>query len=301
MITLLLLGLLLLATSVVLAARALAPRASEPVERIQAYGFGAETVGLPRDVDPSSRAAKGVLARFGEWVSGRFGRISPSDMRRELMAAGMYRTSPAQLLGFRVIVAAAVGALLLVVAAAASERQALLVVLAIIATVIAWMLPLAVVRRRARERHARIDRALPDLIDLLVVTIEAGLGFNGSLRVAAREMSGPLADELRLTLQEEAMGLSVTDALTNLLARVETPAMRSFVRSVVQGESLGVSIGAIMRNIAVEMRKRRRHAAEERAQKAPVKMLFPLVFLIFPAIFIVLLLPALLQLQDTFS
>jgi tight adherence protein C len=77
--------------------------------------------------------------------------------------------------------------------------------------------------------------------------------------------------------------------------------MRSFVRSVIQGESLGVSTGTIMRNIAVEMRKRRRKAAEERAQKAPIKLLFPLVFLIFPTMFIVLLLPAVFSLQSAFS
>jgi tight adherence protein C len=159
------------------------------------------------------------------------------------------------------------------------------------------MLPLMVVRRRARMRIDRIDRALPDLVDLLVVTVEAGLGFSGSLRVAADQFAGPLSDELRLTLQEQAMGLTMSDALVHLLRRVDTPSMRSFVRSVIQGESLGVSTGTIMRNIAVDMRKRRRKAAEERAQKAPIKLLFPLVFLIFPTMFIVLLLPAIFSLQ----
>ena len=85
------------------------------------------------------------------------------------------------------------------------------------------------------------------------------------------------------------MGLSTNEALQNMLARAETPAMRSFVRSIVQGEILGVSIGEIMRNLATEMRKRRRAAAEERAQKAPIKILFPLIFLIFPAMFVILL------------
>jgi tight adherence protein C len=88
------------------------------------------------------------------------------------------------------------------------------------------------------------------------------------------------------------MGLSAKEALRNLLERCDTPLMRSFVRAILQGETLGVSIGQIMRDLAVDMRKRRRAAAEERAQKAPIKLLFPLVFLIFPAMFVVILGPA---------
>ena len=137
-----------------------------------------------------------------------------------------------------------------------------------------------------------IDYELPNLIDLLVVTVEAGLGFTGSLQLAAERFTGPLGDELRLTLQEQSMGLSTNEALRNLLDRCDTPLMRSFVRSVLQGETLGVSIGQIMRDLAVDMRKRRRAAAEERAQKAPIKLLFPLTFLILPAMMIVILGPA---------
>jgi tight adherence protein C len=177
----------------------------------------------------------------------------------------------------------------------------LAIVLALVAIGVGWMLPLVAVRRKARQRLDQIDLALPDLVDLLVVTVEAGLGFSGSLRVAADQFAGPLSDELRLTMQEQAMGLAMSDALVHLLGRADTPSMRSFVRSVIQGEALGVSTGTIMRNIAGEMRKRRRKAAEERAQKAPIKLLFPLVFLIFPTMFIVLLLPAVFSLQSALS
>jgi tight adherence protein C len=97
------------------------------------------------------------------------------------------------------------------------------------------------------------------------------------------------------------MGLSVEHALNNLAGRADTPNVRAFVRAMGQGERLGISIGQIMRNLALEMRKRRRKQAEERAQKAPIKMLFPLVFLIFPAMFIVLLMPAVIGLVHTFG
>jgi tight adherence protein C len=146
-----------------------------------------------------------------------------------------------------------------------------------------------------------LDRELPELIDLLVVTIEAGVGFAGAMRIAADRMRGPLGEELRLTLQEQNMGLTTSEALRNLGERCPTDGIRIFVRSIAQGESLGVSMGQIMRNVALEMRKRRRALAEERAQKAPVKMLFPLIFLIFPAMFVVLLLPALIAFYRALS
>jgi tight adherence protein C len=151
---------------------------------------------------------------------------------------------------------------------------------------------MTIVRRRAERRLEQVESDLPELIDLLVVTVEAGLALNRSLQVASERFHGPLRDELRLTLQEQRMGLSGNVALGNMLERCETPSMRSFVRSIVQGETLGVSMGTIMRNLAAETRKRRRQHAEERAHKAPVKMLFPLVLLMFPSMFIVLLYPA---------
>jgi tight adherence protein C len=164
-----------------------------------------------------------------------------------------------------------------------------------------WMAPMWLLRARARRRLGTIDYDLPELIDLLVVTVEAGVGFAASLQIAVERLPGPLGDELRLVLQEQAMGLSVNDALRNMLARCDTPAVRSFVRSILQGETLGVSIGQIMRNLATEMRKRRRATAEERAQKAPIKILFPLVFLIFPAIFVILLGPAIYSFLQAFE
>ena len=154
-----------------------------------------------------------------------------------------------------------------------------------------WTLPMTIVRRKARFRLSRIDYELPELVDLLVVTVESGMGFSGSMQIAAERFSGPLGDELRLAMQEQAMGLPTDQALANMLMRSETDGMRSFVRSIRQGESLG----------AEEMRKRRRANAEERAQKAPIKLLFPLVGLIFPAIYVVLLAPALLSSMGTFG
>ena len=148
-----------------------------------------------------------------------------------------------------------------------------------------------VVDRTARKRREQIEKDLPDLIDLVVVTLEAGLSFPQSLRLAATKIKEPLAGEVRLTLQEQNMGLTLVEALENFLSRIDTAGVRMFARSIAQGETMGVSTGQIMRNLAIELRKRRRAYAEERAQKAPVKMLFPIAFLIMPALFMILLVP----------
>jgi tight adherence protein C len=143
-----------------------------------------------------------------------------------------------------------------------------------------------------------IDREVPDMIDQVVVTLEAGVGFASSLQLAAERLSGPLGVEMRLTLQEQRMGLPLSQSLVHLRDRVDSFNVRSFTRAVTQGERLGVSIGAIMRELAIDMRKRRRQAAEEAARKTPVKILIPLVFFILPSMFIVLLGPAMIKIAD---
>ena len=133
-----------------------------------------------------------------------------------------------------------------------------------------------------------------------MVTVESGLGFAGSMQIAAERFTGPLGDELRLALQEQAHGPVERPGAGQHAGRA--PTRRRCARScapIRQGESLGVSIGQIMRNLADEMRERRQATAEERAQKAPIKILFPLVVLIFPSIFVVLLAPAVLAFTST--
>jgi tight adherence protein C len=304
MIGLLLLGLICLTAAFVFLLRVVATpraRAAERLEQIQAYGFSAEAVASPLTLpgtEPSAIA--GLVSRVGEVIARRFGRVSEADLRDELMAAGLYQTAPRTLLGYRAVLAVMFTAVCILLAAGHAPTPVLMVLVALAAGA-GWMTPLVLVRRRARMRLTEIDRTLPELIDMLVVTVEAGLALGASLRVAASEFTGPLHDELALTLQEQSMGLSMSEALTKLLARCDTPAMRSFVRAVTQGEVLGVSTGMIMRGLAVEMRKRRRASAEEQAQRAPIKLLFPLVFLIFPTMFVVLLLPAVFSLESALS
>jgi tight adherence protein C len=293
MILLLILGVCLLGISIAAFLRAFSAKRLKTNERLAAideYGFTAESTAPQISLGEDGGVA-GFVSAVGAAVAQRFGGIKEDDLRAELMAAGIYNTSPRMLIGYRALAAILLPTLVILL----GGFQLLSIVIAAAMIFAGWMLPLVIVRRKARSRLTIIDRRLPDLIDLLVVTVEAGLGFGGALRLAADHIKGPLSDELRLTLQEQTMGLGTDDALSNLAARADTPGMRAFVRALAQGERLGISIGQVMRNLAVDMRKRRRQMAEERAQKAPIKMLFPLVFLIFPSLFIILLVPAMLQ------
>ncbi|MBD0328512.1 MAG: type II secretion system F family protein [Thermoleophilia bacterium] len=302
MFVILLFGLLLAAAGVTLLARALAlprVRVAETIGQIEAYGF--ETPVRELDAGVPTGSVRGVFDGIADVIGATFSSLGSSgeaDIRNELRAGGFYNVSTRTLTGYRVLSGVLTSAVWLWFAGSIGWPFAFAVVAIPVVGLTGWQLPVVFIRNRARKRLERIDDELPELIDLLVVTVEAGLGFNGSLQVAAERLSGPLGEELRVTLQEQRMGLTTSEAMRNLLDRCETPGMRGFVRSVVQGETLGISIGQIMRDLAIEMRKRRRQKAEERAQKAPIKILFPLIFLIFPAMFVILLAPAIFAFID---
>jgi tight adherence protein C len=289
--------------SVALALRALAMprlRAAETVESIGAYGY-ANRQGEESGGDGVRGFVDDIANFVGGVVAHRFGGIREAELRNELMAAGLHRMPPRRFLGYRILSTVCVPSAWAWVAVSSAMSAPIMVLGTVTAFLMGWVAPMTIVRNRARRRLEQIDYDLPELIDLLVVTVEAGLGFNSSLQVAGDRLKGPVGEEVRLTLQEQSMGLSTNEALRNALQRADTPAMRSFVRAIIQGETLGVSIGEIMRTLAVEMRKRRRASAEERAQKAPIKILFPLIFLIFPAMFVILLGPAAFQFIEAFG
>jgi tight adherence protein C len=298
----LVLGLALIAVSAVLFARLLVvdrPAPGRTVTRISSYGFGARGGGGVMADRPFTRRVDELAGRVGGYVAQRMKGFNEEDLRRELQAAGLYTISVKKFMGYRLLAAILLGTLWLWFSVTGGAGFLRLVVGVIVGVGLGWQGPVIFVRRRSRRRLEQIDEGMPELIDLLVTTVEAGVAFSGSLRLAAKRFRGALGEELRLAIQEQEMGLSTNEALSNMLVRADTVAMRSFVRSILQGEQLGVSIGKIMRDLAVEMRKRRRQLAEERAQKAPTKMLFPLVFLIFPAMFVVILGPAALQILDS--
>ena len=142
---------------------------------------------------------------------------------------------------------------------------------------------------------------LPDALDLLAVSVEAGLGFDAAVAKLCQYMNGPLSEEFELALGEMRIGESRADALKKLSRRAGTPEVAAFVRAIVQADQLGTSLGRMLRVQATDTRNKRQAAAEERAMKAPIKMLFPTVAFIFPAMFIVVLGPAMLSLKQLFN
>ena len=152
---------------------------------------------------------------------------------------------------------------------------------------------------RARERQKQIRNELPDTLDQMTICVEAGLGFDSAMSRAARTGTGAISQELLRTLQEVQIGLPRSQALRNLIARTDAPDLRHFVLAVLQAESYGVPIAQVLRVQAAELRVKRRQRAEERAMKIPVKVLFPLVFCIFPTLFIVLLVPAAIRIATS--
>ena len=154
-----------------------------------------------------------------------------------------------------------------------------------------FILPDSFLTFKTRGRREQVRIALPDALDLLAVSVEAGLGFDGAVAKLTEHTEGPLADEFALTLSEIRIGASRHDALKQLAARVCAPEVSAFARSVIQADQLGISLGRILRVQAADSRLRRQAAAEERAMKAPIKMLFPTVIFIFPAMFLVILGP----------
>jgi tight adherence protein C len=157
-----------------------------------------------------------------------------------------------------------------------------------------------VVGAKARRRKEVLKAQLPDALDLLAVSVEAGLGFDGAISKLTEHMDGALTDEFGLTLNEIRIGEGRQDALKKLSERTDTPEVAGFVRAIVQADQLGISLGRILRVQATDTRLRRQAAAEEKAMKAPIKMLFPTVMFIFPAMFLVILGPAFLNLSKLF-
>jgi len=272
-------------------------RALARVREIEAYGFQGDARARPGRAERRPSLFLAIGARIGTLLD--HGRMHQYEewMRRRLVAAGKYDIASRTVVGLQFFAGFTVG--LLVAVSSPGGNLAGNLMLTICSAAIFWLAPLGYVHGRAARRLDQIERQVPDLIDMLVVTLEAGLGFGASMEASSTRMRAPIGDEVRLTMQEQSMGLGMSEALVNTLARVETPNMSAFVRSVVQGNALGVSMGVVMRNLAGDMRVRRRQQAEERAHKAPVKMLFPLIFLMFPALGVVILGPAVFEITET--
>jgi len=220
-------------------------------------------------------------------------------MARKLRAAG--KGSELELerfLAVRVLTLAAIVPVVLIFLSAFGRGKSGLAMVGL-ATMLLALGPGIVLNRKVVERQVAISRALPDVLDLLVISIEAGLGFEQALDRTVSSVPGPLTDEFSRVLGEVRAGANRADAMRAFAERVDVEEVRGFVLAVLQADTFGVSIGRMLRGQADELRVRRRQQAQEKAMKAPVKMLIPMVFCIFPAIFVVIIGPAILNIVHT--
>jgi Flp pilus assembly protein TadB len=161
--------------------------------------------------------------------------------------------------------------------------------------------PDLLVMHLAQERQEEIRRNLPDVMDTLVVSVEAGLGFEAAVAQVVRNGRGPMIGEFARVLHEMQIGRPRVDAVRDLAARTNVPELRAFASAIVQATTLGVPLGKVLRQQSAELRLRRRQRAEELAQRVPVKILFPMVFCIFPALFVVVIGPGVIRILEGFG
>jgi len=245
-----------------------------------------------------------LLQRIGE-LSTRFTpQKALEDTTRKLETAGNPgRIEASTFLASRFVVAAFFGGMMLMIGLLAPTKWPLgqVFLVSLIFTVLGFFFPQLWLQSRINARQLDIRRALPDALDLLTICVEAGLGLEAAMAKVAEKWRSQLSLALLRAIREIQLGKARRDAMRDMADRVGLPEMTSFVAAVIQSEVLGVSLAKVLRIQSDQMRMRRRQLAEERARQAPVKMILPLAFLIFPSILIILLTPAGIQLTRAFA
>lgn len=299
-------GLIFLALLMVIVALALSPRGETGVNRSLAVieALTAAPAEMTQELDPpfADRVLLPLLAR----AQGLGRKLTPADAhertREKLDLAGNPagwtpdRVAAGKVIGF---VAALLVSLMLAVAMGMGFVLALVFVVGV--SVAGYMAPNLYLYQRAYERTERLQRDLPDALDLLTISVESGLGFDAALAQVARNTEGPLADEFARMLQEMQIGRGRAEALRSMAERSNVPELRGFVSAMVQADAFGIPVGQVLRVQSSEIRTKRRQWAEEKAQQVPVKILIPLIFCILPCLFIAVLGPAGISIMDSFS
>lgn len=252
----------------------------------------------------SKRIIQPILRSLAQF----FSRLSPSKSKEGIelqleLAGRPYGWGATEYFGLRMFVALVLAAvfflLTLMLYGRTVEGGVLASAGAALGAVFGFILPMLWLRSKTRRRQYEIVRGLPDALDLLTIAVEAGMGFDGAMQKLADKWDTELSKGFSKVVQEMRLGIPRREALKNMERSMGVPDVTTFVAAIIQAETLGVSIAKILRVQSDQMRIKRRQRAQEMANKAPIKMLFPMVFLIFPALFIILLGPAVLILMET--
>lgn len=246
-----------------------------------------------------------VLVPAWQALLNTLGKLSPQraneKVRENLAAAGITYLTPGMFSGLRLVLAFV---MLLIFGAVTVTSMGFVFNTLLYTTIgvgIGYMAPGIWLDRKIRQRKHNIQRSLPDALDLLTISVEAGLGFDVALQRVSNKWDDELSREFRRALSDMQLGRSRREALRDMAERTGVEDVRTFVSAVIQADQLGVPMSKILRLQSDQMRVRRRQRAEELAQQAPIKMLFPMVFLIFPALFVVILGPAIPRILEAFG
>jgi tight adherence protein C len=246
-----------------------------------------------------------VLRPLGSRALGSIAMLLPTNyrdgIRQKLVYAGLAgRYRPEEIITAQVLMGIAGFAIALGYAVAAQPSTGIALILLVVTPAAGAAYPNARLSSAMKSRQEQLLRDLPDTLDLLAISVEAGVGFEGALGIVCEHFDSPLADEFSRTLKEMELGLPRRDALQNLKKRTEVPELSNFVLALTQADVLGMPIGRVLKTQATEMRSKRRQWAREKAAKLPVKILFPLILFIFPPVFVIVLGPAAAQIGQSF-
>jgi tight adherence protein C len=244
-----------------------------------------------------------ILAPVAGAISDLVRRVTPvgwlEKTERKLILAGSPPTWTAERLILTKFMAAAGGVSLGYLLGARDDPHMLGVFWMPILGLIGYLVPGVMLTSAVTTRQESIRRSLPDTIDLLTISVEAGLAFDAALLHVRRTMKGPFSEEIGRMLHEIQLGVSRSDAFRHLSARTEVEELRGFILSMIQADVFGVSIASVLRAQSHELRTKRRQHAEERAMKIPVKLLFPMICCILPALLVVIMGPGAIKIADT--
>ena len=249
----------------------------------------------------SERVLSPFFLKLARTASKLTPRSNVETLRQKLLEAGSpSKIGPSEFLGLRVVVGGVAGGALFLIFVVSGAALMQMLLFPLLIAGIGYVIPGVWLNRKIKDRQKEIQMSLPDAIDLLTISVEAGLGFDPALQRVAEKWDNELTREFRRMLSEIRMGKSRREALREMANRVNVDDLNVFIASIIQADQLGVSISQVLRVQSKQMRMRRRQRAEEKAHKAPIKMLFPMILLIFPAMYVVILGPAIPQVMGNF-
>jgi tight adherence protein C len=258
-----------------------------------------------REEELSGSALNRIVLPAAKRVGKGLVRLTPFDLNARINEKLILAGSPAGWDAERVVALKIIGGLAglvggVLLAALLPIAALLKVLFVVLFALTGYVVPGVQVSAMATKRQRAIQKQLPDVMDLLTISVEAGLGFDAALSQVTKNVPGPLAEEIGRLLQEVQIGSSRAEAFRHLGDRTSVPELQSFTLSMIQADLFGVSIANVLRAQSKELRQKRRQRAEELAQKIPVKLLFPMIFLVLPALFVIVIGPGAIKIYEQF-